>query len=255
MLITYATEPTPGLPNEDYIVSGPTWVAVLDGATAPPRVDSGCVHTVRWLVHQLGAELARRLVLDTDRPLADLLAGAIGATKQAHADTCDLTNPSSPSSTVAILRQRAGDLDYLALADSPIILDVDGEIRVVIDDRTAHLPDYSVPGVRAARNQPDGFWVASTDTAAAAEALTGSVPTTAVRRAAVLTDGASRYVERFSLGKWRDLLELLEQHGPQELIRQVRLAECAETETERVGRRGKIHDDATAALISMTTRG
>jgi hypothetical protein len=45
-------------------------------------------------------------------------------------------------------------LDYLTLADSPLILD-DGQVRVIADDRTAHLPDYSPAGVRAARNSRD----------------------------------------------------------------------------------------------------
>ncbi|QKW20525.1 hypothetical protein HUT16_16935 [Kitasatospora sp. NA04385] len=32
---------------------------------------------------------------------------------------CDLTNPNSPSSTVAIVREHNGRLDCLTLADSP----------------------------------------------------------------------------------------------------------------------------------------
>ncbi len=33
MQISYASVPTPGRVNEDYVVSGPEWVIVLDGAT------------------------------------------------------------------------------------------------------------------------------------------------------------------------------------------------------------------------------
>jgi NAD(P)-dependent dehydrogenase (short-subunit alcohol dehydrogenase family) len=79
-----------------------------------------------------------------------------------HEHTCDLTDPDSPSATVAAIRARNGRLDYLTLADSPLILDANGHVHAVADDRTAHLPDYSSEGVRAARISPDGFYVAST---------------------------------------------------------------------------------------------
>src|SRR5689334_16883747 len=38
--ITYATQAAPGVVNEDYVVAGPGWAVVLDGATAPAGVDS-----------------------------------------------------------------------------------------------------------------------------------------------------------------------------------------------------------------------
>jgi hypothetical protein len=249
VLVIYTSEATPGRANEDYVAAGPSWVVLLDGATAPIGVDSGCVHDVPWLVRHLGGALSRGLAISTERPLAELLAEAIRVTSDAHADTCDLANPASPSSTVAMLRQRDDQLDYLVLADSPIVLDLGGEVQAVVDDRTAHLTDYSAAGVRAARNQPGGFWVASTKPEAAHEAVTGSVPVDSVRRAALLSDGASRYADRFALGGWGDLLDLLDQSGPCELICQVRAAERAETEIERASRRGKAHDDATAVLI------
>lgn len=234
-----ATLPTPGRVNEDFHVVGPDWAFVLDGATAPSGVDSGCVHDVPWLVHHLGAELARRLAV-SDQPLPDLLAEAIDATCAAHADTCDLGNPASPSSTVAVLRAGA-DVEYLVLADSPVVFD-DG---VVVDDRLDHLPSHTVEAVRDLRNQPGGFWVASTKPEAAHEALHGT--RSGVRRAALLSDGASRYVDAFGLGDWTDLLDLLETRGPTELLRRVRAAEA----TGPGPRRGKHHDDATAVFLSF----
>ncbi|MER7010825.1 protein phosphatase 2C domain-containing protein [Saccharopolyspora sp. NPDC000359] len=225
--------------NEDYHAVGPDWAFVLDGATAPSDVDSGCAHDVAWLVHRLGAELAARLVV-SDQPLADVLAEAIAATCAAHADTCDLRNPSSPSSTVSILR--AGDeVEYLVLADSPIVFDS----GAVVDDRLDHLPSYTQEAVRDLRNQPGGFWVASTKPEAAHEAFQGTLRD--VRRAALLSDGASRYVEELGLGTWPDLLDLLEEEGPTELLAQVRAAEAARPEPHR----SKQHDDATAVYLSF----
>src|SRR6266540_855258 len=104
MRITFATEPTPGRPNEDLVVAGAGWAAVLDGATAPAGVDSGCVHDVPWLVRHLGGELGRLMLVKPGMPLADLLERAITGVCAAHGPQCDLENPDSPSSTVTMLR-------------------------------------------------------------------------------------------------------------------------------------------------------
>lgn len=259
MHFTYTTEPTPGRENEDYLTAGPSWLVLLDGATAPAGVDSGCIHDVRWLVRHLGGELARSLAVEQSTAPTDLLASAIRATCAAHADTCDLANPASPSATVAGIRWRGETVEYFALGDSSLVLDLGREVRHVTDDRTDHLVDYSVTGIQAARNVPatpqrPSFWVASTVPEAAYEAVTGSVAAAAVRRAALLSDGASRWVDRFGLGKWAELLDLLAEHGPGELIHQVWQAERAETDQDRAAhrRRGKEHDDATAAFVTCT---
>jgi hypothetical protein len=248
--ILYATEPTPGQPNEDFVITGPTWAIVLDGASPRPDVDTGCIHEVPWFVRHLGTELATVLMNWPDAPLDDALAGAITATRRLHEDTCDVSNPDSPSATVVAIRQRDDQLDYLTLADSPLIVDAGGEIRAIADERTAHLPDYSTEGVRAARNSPGGFYVASTKPDAAYKAIRGTLPATTIHRATLLSDGAARLVERFGLMDWPELLDLLATDGPDELIRRTRRAEHAETDAERATRRGKKHDDATAVLVT-----
>lgn len=254
MQILYATEPTPGQANEDFVITGPAWAVVLDGASARPGIDTGCIHDVPWFVQHLGAELARLLTNAPAAPLDAALAGAITATRRLHEQTCDLANPDSPSTTVVAVRQRDGELDYLTLADSPLILDIDGEVRAIADDRTAHLTDYSTEGVRAARNTPDGFYVASTMPDAAFKAIRGTLSAPQVRRAALLSDGAARLVDRFRHIDWQQLLDLLDTDGPGELIRRTRKAELAETDTERATRRGKKHDDATAVLMTELDR-
>jgi hypothetical protein len=250
MQILYATEPTPGHVNEDFVITGPTWAVVLDGASARPGTDTGCIHDVPWFVGHLGTELARLLANTTAAPLDDALADAITATRHLHEQTCDLTNPDSPSATVVAVRHRDAQLDYLTLADSPLIVDVDGEVRAIADDRTAHLTDYSAQGVRAARNTPHGFYVASTMPEAAFKAIRGTLSAPQVRRAALLSDGAARLVERFHIIDWQQLLDLLDTDGPAALIRRTRDAELAESDAECATRRGKKHDDATAVLVT-----
>jgi hypothetical protein len=250
MQILHSTDASPGRVNEDFVITGPTWAVLLDGASPYPGVDTGCIHDVPWFVHHLGTELARILTNSPMQPLDDALAVAITSTCQLHEHTCDLSNPDSPSATVVAARQRDGQLDYLTLADSPLIVDNDGAVHAIIDDRTAHLTDYSPDGVRSARNSPGGFYVASTLPHAAHHAIRGTLPANSVRRAALLTDGATRLVERFGRLDWPELLDLLTTSGPAELIRRTRQAELDETEAEHETRRGKHHDDATAVLIT-----
>jgi hypothetical protein len=250
--ITYETVAAPGRRNEDFVVGGPTWVAVLDGATAPPGVDSGCIHDVPWLVSQLASHLTRGLATRCEAPLSDVLADAIRATMTAHEDTCDLTNPDSPSSTVAILRQRRSLVDYLVLCDSPVILKrADGTLTVIDDDRVDHLPGgrpYSLELVQSLRNRPGGFWVASTRPEAAHEAVTGTVDVSTVSGALLATDGVTRLVDWYE-HTWGDLVKTAGEFGPQRLVTQVREAEEMRGPPYPTA---KGHDDATAAWVAVS---
>ena len=246
MQITSATEAAPGRVNEDTALCGPDWAVVLDGATAPAGVDSGCVHPVTWLVRQLGAALARQLIAG-GKSLPGVLADAIGEVVLAHARTCDLGNPDSPSSTVSIVRVQGGALEYLVLADSPVVVrGPDRTLTVFSDDRLAHLPGgrpYSLGLVRSLRNKPGGFWVASTEPEAAWRAVTGTVPFAAGTGVGVFTDGVSRLVEFYGYD-WEQVFTMLETSGPAALIALVRSLE----RDQPVGS-GKRHDDATAVLL------
>lgn len=245
--IGYSTQAAPGAVNEDYVTAGPAWAVVLDGATAPAGVDSGCVHDVAWLVHRLAGALSARLAADDAGSLADILAGAIKQVCSAHADTCDLANPDSPSSTVAMTRWGRGRFECLVLADSPIaVRRTDGSIEVVADDRIMGLPGgppYTLELVRAQRNRPGGFWVASTSQAAAYEAVTAAFTEDEVDTVALLTDGVTRLVERYG-HSWKNLLDELRGSGPDHVIGLVREAERAAPASH-----GKRHDDATALVI------
>jgi hypothetical protein len=247
--ISYQTAPAPGRVNEDMVIGGPSWVAVLDGATAPSGVDSGCVHDVAWLVARLGGALARELVAGAEESLPDLVAAAIRATMAAHEATCDLRNPDSPSSTLNVLRRRGDQVDYLVLCDSPIAFrHEDGTLTVVDDDRIGALPGgppYTRELVRSLRNRSGGFWVASTVPEAAYEALTGTLPLAGAAGALLVTDGVTRLIEWYGWD-WNRLTATAAGSGPGELIAAVRRAE-----RERGAPAGaKPHDDATAVWVS-----
>lgn len=178
-----------------------------------------------------------------------MLAESIKQVCVAHAGTCDLANPDSPSSTVAMLRRRGGQLKCLALADSPIVVrDRDGSISVVEDDRAARLPGgrpYTRELVRTHRNQPDGLWVASITPAAAYEAVTATFSESEVGVVAMLTDGVTRLVDHYGY-EWSQLLDSLVASGPTRLIELVR-----DAERTRPGSHTKPHDDATALFIDL----
>lgn len=248
------SEASPDHPvNEDFVLVGQNFAVVLDGASPVRGLDTGCIHDVPWLVRTLAGQLLALLTTSNDS-LGDILTHAIEGVNGAHASTCDLSNPNSPSSTVAILRRRRQEIDYLVLADSPIVIQRhDGTITAITDDRIDHLPDYSVAGISKLRNSPDGFWVASTRPEAGGMAVTGTLgligngPAEEIRAAALLSDGAATLVERHG-GEWAETMRLLEE-GPRVLVGHVRSAD----EASPAKFRGKRHDDASAVLCTFPT--
>jgi hypothetical protein len=247
--VTYSTVPAPGADSEDYLVAGPGWWIVLDGATQAPEVETGCVHSVRWLVRQLAAALGQALAREPGDPLPDIVAASIGAVRAAHCETCDLANPDSPSSTLAVCRLRERRAECLVLSDSPIVVrDRGGTLTIVADDRLEHLPGggppYATAQVRRWRNRPGGFWVASTTPEAAHQAVTREFGADDVSVIAMLTDGATRLIDHYGR-TWADVFPDLMARGPRWLIEETR---CAER--ERPLPYGKKHDDATALVIA-----
>lgn len=272
MRVCLATEAAPGHVNEDFVAATADAAVLLDGVGTPPGSDCGCLHGITWYVRTLGSTLLASMKHDA-APLAEILAHGIKTVATLHEATCDLSHPGSPSATVVMLRHAGDAVDWLVLADSVLILDT-GDMAdpiVICDDREAQVgaayrarmdaldassPEHVaahreyVEALRAHRNRDGGFWVASVDPLAAQQALTGTAPADKIRAAALISDGASRLVDRFHLATWHDTLDILDQHGPAELIRRVREAEHSDPEGERWPR-GKAFDDATAVQVTM----
>lgn len=249
---SHATLSAPGHVNEDLAASGPGWVLVLDGATPAPGAVSGCIHDVPWLVHRLAAAVGARLTTAGPDGLAQLVSEAIAEVCHAHAGTCDLANPDSPSSTLAVARVCGGTLEYLVLCDSPILLaHPGGRLTLLADDRLARLPGrrpYLPEQVRACRNRPGGFWVASTEPAAAQHAIQGAIGLDSVTDVALFTDGVTRLADWYGY-RWPDILARLRDAGPAALLGLIRAAERAYPHP-----RQKQHDDATVAHIRWQPR-
>lgn len=201
-----------------------------------------------------------------DVPLSEILANAIDRVTASHSTTCDLANFGTPSSTVVMTRIHDGSVEYLVLGDSTFVADANSHVEVVSDHRIDDIalderrrmealptgtPEHQAARIeyvtlqRKLRNRSDGYWIASTDPEAAANAITGSIPIAEMRRLALLSDGTTRFVE-FGLGSWGDLLDELGTAGPDSLFDRIREAESDDPRGERWPR-AKFRDDVAVA--------
>ncbi len=241
--------------NEDFTAAVPTAAVLIDGAGIAGTA-SICRHGVAWYASRLGGSLLGLVSLVRDRSLATLLARAIEQVTDEHRSTCDVADPISPSATVAVVRVSGGLIEYLVLGDSTLVLDRAGRPPFVVSDprevtisrsyesrleaAAEDSDEYHrlLADLRANRNRPGGFWVAKDDPRAADEAITGSCPISGLTGAVLLSNGAGRFVDRFRLGDWPDVLAVSASSGPAEIIRRVRQAEA---------RHAVAADDATIA--------
>ncbi|WP_381552913.1 integrase [Streptomyces eurythermus] len=266
MRVDLATLPAdPERENEDFAASTPGAAVLLDGAGVG-GAETGCTHGVAWFSGTLGGLLLQAISRSPARPLAECLADSIDRVRSLHSDSCDLTYRASPTSTVVAARINGARLEYLVLGDSSLLLEEkDGSTTVVTDRRldevgkrlrgpvdalptgspehSAALADYR-EALTGLRNRPGGFWIAGPDPQAAEHALTGTVALDSLSTVTLLSDGATRLVDRFQLADWAQYLDVLACSGPDELIRRVREVEKSDPDGRRWPR-GKAHDDAT----------
>lgn len=268
MQVSHASAARPHGNNEDFALSSPSAVVVLDGAGMAPGMASGCRHGVAWYVNQLGTRLHAEAAQE-GTPLTVCLARAIEATADLHRASCAVDDPFSPSATVAVARMRGDLLEWLVLGDCTLVVEHGSAVTALTDDRLARVAPEArealakaAPGSeersrahqvlvreeRAQRNTPGGYWVAASDPGAAKQARTGAESTADFRQAALLTDGAARLVTTFHATDWRGFLDLLAHSGPDHVIRRVRQAEQSDPDLSRWPR-SKQYDDATIAYI------
>jgi hypothetical protein len=251
----------PDHPNEDFAAvtlpaSGQGGaLVILDGVT-PPRGGTGCLHSVPWYTARLGGALTELTVSLPDVPLTEVLSRAISRTAAAHAETCDLSHPRTPQATVVVARWSPEQVDHLVLSDSALLVESsEGSVTAVLDDRLSRLPRASLATDAmvdsTVRNKEGGFFTAAADPAVAQRAVTGVLPRSGVRALAALTDGATRWVERFREGDWEDCFRVVRKEGAGALVRRVRALERADSERRTYLRRSKTHDDATVVYVQL----
>ncbi|MEU4043467.1 integrase [Streptomyces antibioticus] len=266
MRVTLASLPgEQGRENEDFAAAAPGAAVLLDGAGVAGG-ETGCSHGVAWFSSTLGGLLLSAVTAHAARPLPECLSDSIRVVRSLHENSCDLVHRASPTSTVIAVRVRGKALEYLVLGDSSLLLAGKGEEPTVVTDRRLDevgkrlrgsldalptgSPEHAVAlahyrdALTQLRNRQGGFWIAGPDPRAAEHALTGTVPLASLASVTLLSDGATRLVDRFELSTWREVLAVVGSSGPAELIRRVREAEVGDSEGRRWPR-GKAHDDAT----------
>ncbi|GHJ35929.1 protein phosphatase 2C domain-containing protein [Streptomyces sp. TS71-3] len=261
MRIELATVPgDPARPNEDYAsvalpASGRGGVLVLLDGVTPPQGDDGCLHSVHWFTARLGGALGELSVSHRDMALREVLSAAILRTADAHRTTCDLSHPRTPQATVVLARWDDDQVEHLVLSDSVLlVVEADGGVVPVLDDRLHRLPRRALATETVTdatlRNKEGGFFTAAADPEVASRAVAGVRPRSEVQAVAALTDGATRWVEKFHEGDWADSLALLRKEGPQALVDRVRALERADTDRVFL-RRSKTHDDASVIYAEL----
>ncbi|MDT6984686.1 hypothetical protein ACFSUJ_23420 [Streptomyces lusitanus] len=248
----------PGRPNEDFAsvalpASGQGGaLVVLDGVT-PPSDGGGCLHSVPWFTARLGGALTELTVSLPDVPPAGLLSRGIARTAESHAATCDLSHPRTPQATVVLARWSPDSVDCLVLSDSVLLVESpDGTVTAVRDDRLDRLPRSALSSHAVVdatlRNKEGGFFTAAADPSVSSRAVTVSLPRDRVRALTALTDGATRWVDRFGAGDWADCVAVIREEGARGLVRRVRVLE-GERGERPLG--GKVHDDATVVHVEL----
>lgn len=260
-------------PNEDFVTAehsnGVACAVLLDGAGGPSELPTGCRHGTSWYVQHLGEATRAQMLADPGMDLQTILAAGIERVSQSHAATCDITDPGTPSATIIMMRVADGDLEWLVLGDSSLIIEraggqidvhtdrridsVAADLKAAMDGLPTGTPEHQaarlefVTSQRNARNREEGYWIASTSPAAASHAYVGRAPAAEVTRVALISDGVARFVE-FGLGGWRDLLDQLDKPaGPDAVFDTIRSAELTDP-AGKVWPRAKRHDDVAVVF-------
>jgi hypothetical protein len=250
-------------PSQDRIFTTPSAVIVLDGASQPEPSE----HDGGWLAQVLGKQLADALTAEPDRDLAATLNDAIAAVADRH----QLVAGRAPSTTVSIVRWTDDFVDVLVLGDSPVILHLPGGVtREIRDDRMSNLPGREsihpaatgfgrddserwrllVAMERAARNRPDGYWIAEAAPEAANHAITETIPRSQLAAALVITDGVAIGVDRYQVPAYWHSAVALAHYRLEALLDLVHAAEASDPNGQRWPRSER-HDDKAAALVSF----
>lgn len=254
-----------GPKNQDRHDWGDGWAFVLDGAssfaTEQPEHDGG------WYSERLRTALSDGLTRAPQHETVSIVARAIEFAASGHDDpqTC-------PTSTIALARWNAEQVELYVLGDSTAALIGIEEDAFLTDERMASvgarlrreyqtrllegygfdsrhkeiLHSLQVEQVKA-RNKPAGFWVAGAQVNAAERGLTATHPWESARALVLATDGigpARRLIGRHNL---MDLIEVdLESH-----LKELHQAESRDWRGE-LAPRSKKHDDKTVVVITNT---
>lgn len=194
--------------NQDRYAYGDGWAFVLDGATS--YSDTTPIHDGGWYAEQLRNALAPRLTKHPNRPTVDIVADSIREAATAH-------HPSQgpcPTSTIALARWDAEQVELYVLGDSYACVLTDEGPMILTDDRIKQFGKGlrtlyrqrlreghgfddrhreilgALQRVEAAhRNRRHGYWIAGDNALAATQGATHNLPFRSTATLTLLTDG------------------------------------------------------------------
>ncbi len=272
--ILTATLAGEGDSNQDRSLVGPTYAAVLDGATdfahdheKTRERDGG------WYAQQLAQALRHHLDLNPQLALPLIVEAAISDLVQQH----QLHPQDCPTSTIALARWTPQHIELYLLGDSGILVETTtGEVEYYTDRRLSpigpqqraayrqHLKDgygfnqqhnHNLVALQAqqrrVRNTPQGYWIAAADPQAAHHGLSHLLDASQVQTLVVMSDGASASVLTYSQpATWQQFLTQATTQ-PEQFHAQIHRLENTDLTGQRWPR-SKPHDDKTIVIASVT---
>ncbi|NIP73172.1 MAG: hypothetical protein GWO16_09175 [Gammaproteobacteria bacterium] len=181
-----------------------------------------------------------------------------------------------PTASMALVRERGGQLEYVTLGDCKAIVEDGGGVLVATENtRLEQLDRRLVEEIKALHrrgvrgfqdvfaaligqlrahrarvNTPGGYWVLGSSEAAADHLDMGVLDAGGVRHALLVSDGFYRLVDTFRLVTARELLQAAVDAGLGSLHAELRALEAADPDCTAHPRL-KPADDATALLLRL----
>lgn len=264
--------------NEDAFVTGPSFLAVLDGATGLNKVHlTGAATDAQWLSRRT-AELLEALLPDPALELPEALRRAARAVK-AELDQMgyrDLQD-AYPSASVSIVRIRDGYLEGCVLGDCPVLVARRDGVDLIYDDAVARRDaavlrwmaetcrQRAIPMAEARKlaeplllknrqemNREESYWIFEPTGAGIAHIRTFRYPLEEAAAAALLTDGFFAWYDPLrQVDSPRALMDSLGALPLDGLLDQLRAVENGDPDLINFPR-FKLSDDATAVYAALS---
>lgn len=264
--------------NEDALLTGPSCLAVLDGATGLSKVHlTNATTDAQWFSQRI-ADLLGESLANTELELPAILYQA-AETAKAELDKMGYRALQNvyPSASVSILRIRDRYLEGCVLGDCPILLGRRDGVQLIYDDAVAkrdaavlnwmsetcrrqsismaEARKFAEPLLQKKRqemNQENSYWILEPTGAGIAHSMTFRCDLQDVKEAALLTDGFFAFYNSMHLtDSVQALLNSLRSLPLEAMLDRLRTAERADPDLTN-SPRFKVSDDATAVYAAVS---
>jgi hypothetical protein len=256
-----------GEKNQDRYAYGDGWAFVLDGASSFTKTQPD--HDGGWYAEHLKQALSAGLEREPIDTTPEIVERAIRTVAELH----DGDAANCPTSTIALARWDDKSVEVYLLGDSTVaLLSSEGEevlsdarlenialpIREEYRSRLRHGHGFDIrhrellqqlqAEQAAARNRPNGYWIAGAEPEAAHHGLTVARPLVGLEGLVIATDGAAAGDRYGTYVAWRDFAR----QAPDQSLQRIDEAEAADAKAQKWPR-SKLHDDKTALIVELAS--